>query len=810
MKTGIWKLCALMGGSLLAGIPWRGYAQDAHITIDASKVENRISAYLYGACIEDVNHEIYGGLYDQKIYGESFEEPASGYTFDRFTAYEGVWRPQKNRLSVAAHPGAKLVYDAAIIGNGSVEAEIRFPEAKGDNAGLLVRVDRPGKGADYFDGYEISLSADGSKVVFGRHRHDWKPLKEIPVKCSPGSWNKLKVDMKGKRIEVFLNGKSLFVYEDEAEPLSEGKIAVRTWNSDAEFRNLAVEKEGRREAVSWSGRERLPVSMHWDAIRTAGTKAVFIHDPEQAFNGRFSQAIQITEGNGPTGIANMGLNRWGIAVNLGEPLQGRVYLKGAACEGEVTVALQSADGVREYARHTLSPVSGKWEKYPFTLTADATDPEARLAIYIDRPGKIWIDQVVLMSTGNRQFHHLPFRNDIGRAMQNQGLTFLRYGGTMVNAPGYRFKKMIGDADKRPPYRGHWNPYSTNGFGIEEFLKFCEVAGFEAAYAINVEETPGDVADMVEYLNGPVSSVWGMKRAENGHPDPYNVRYIEIGNEEVIHADDPEGYKHYVERFNLLYEAIQSKDSSVEVINAAWWRPDSDQMEMVFRALDGKAAYWDYHPWADDADSGENVEKELERMRALFLKWNPDTKMKCAIFEENGNLHNMQRALGHVTLQNAVRRHGDFVMTSCAANALQPYLQNDNGWDQGQVFFTPVQVWGMPPYYAQQMASENHQPLRVFSESSGGLDVTATRDENGRKLVLHVANIHENQVSARLDIDGFKLSGRYEAITLSGDPDGRNTPEQPCKIVPEKKRMEHAGDIIYDFPAHSYTILKFTE
>lgn len=84
------------------------------------------------------------------------------------------------------------------------------------------------------------------------------------------------------------------------------------------------------------------------------------------------------------------------------------------------------------------------------------------------------------------------------------------------------------------------PYSTNGFGIEEFLKFCEAAGFEAAFAVNIEETPEDIVDMVEYLNGPVSSVWGKKRADNGHPKPYGVKYIEIGNEEVIHADATDG------------------------------------------------------------------------------------------------------------------------------------------------------------------------------------------------------------------------------------------------------------------------------
>lgn len=806
MKTNKWTRHALVVSSILIGGGWNTYAQDAGITVDASKIENKISPFIYGSCIEDVNHEIYGGLYDQKIFGESFEEPGYGFTFSHMTSYEGAWCPKKEILSVTAYPGAKLVYENQNIAEGSVETELRFTGNGGENAGLLVHVNRPGNGADTFDGYEISLAANGSKVIFGRHLHNWQSLKEVQVSCSPRNWNKLKVRMKGKQIEVLLNGKSLFVYTDNESPLSGGKVALRTWNSDVEFRNLVLEKDGKKEKIRWEGKEGFPLSVRWDAIQTGTAKATFVQDDSDAFNGKYAQIIRKSGGEGCAGIANMSLNRWGIAVEKGQQFEGRIYMKSKTFQGNVTIALQNADGSKEYATQVIPSVGKEWTKYPFILSSDATDPKARLAIYITQPGEIKIDQVVLMSTGDKQFHGLPYRNDIGQAMQKQGLTYLRYGGTMVNAPEYRFKKMIGDRDKRPPYKGHWNPYSTNGFGIEDFLCFCEAAGFKAAFAINIEETPEDVADMVEYLNGPATSEWGKKRAENGHPAPYQVEYIEIGNEEVIHADDKAGYQHYIDRFNLLYDAIQKKDPTVKVVNSAWWRPDSPNMEMVFKALNGKASHWDYHPWADEANAGVDVEKELKKMQALFLKWDPNTRMKCAIFEENGNLHNMQRALGHVTLQNAVRRCGDFVLTSCAANALQPYLQNDNGWDQGQVFFTPTQVWGMPPYYAQQMAAEHHQPLRIYSQCSNDLDVTATKAEDGKSLVLHIANIQNQPVTTDICLNGFTPVGKPEITVLSAALDDRNTPEQPEKIIPVKIDSK---DGQYCFPAHSYTIIKYT-
>jgi alpha-L-arabinofuranosidase len=153
--------------------------------------------------------------------------------------------------------------------------------------------------------------------------------------------------------------------------------------------------------------------------------------------------------------------------------------------------------------------------------------------------------------------------------------------------------------------------------------------------------------------------------------------------------------------------------------------------------------------------------------------------------------------------------GDFVLTSCAANALQPYKQNDNGWDQGQIFFTPSQVWGMPPYYAQQMASENHLPLLVNSSVEGNnssLDVTATRSDDGKKIVLHIANIDGKDVKAKFNIKGFSNLKTAHTITLAAPLKEVNTPENPTKIVPVKKDIENTNNLVCNIPSYSYTVL----
>lgn len=786
---------------------------DAIINVDVTKIEQEVTPYLYGACIEDVNHEIYGGLYDQKIFGESFEEPIPGPQFESFSIYEGNWSVRNNEIWATSHPGAKLVYNEKEIITGAIETDIKFNEG-GDNAGLLLRVSQPGDGADNFYGYEISLASNGEKIVIGKHKKNFEHIKDIPVKCDPAVWNNLKAVMKDQKIEIFLNGKSVFVFDDDDSDLQTGYPALRVWNSNTVFRNLKLTLDNNIQSLSFKTLPCKQISYQWDAYEKGDIKADYTLDTKNAYNGNNSQTIEMVSGEGIVGIANSSLNRWGIAVRNGQKFQGRLYLKSNNYKGNVTVALQSEDGKTEYAQQQIEGITGQWNKYSFSLISNTDDKKARFVVFINQPGKVWIDQVTLMTTGEDQFRGLPYRNDIGQAMVNQKLTFLRYGGTMINAPEYRFKKMIGDPDKRPPYQGHWYRYSTNGFGIEDFLKFCEAAGFTAAFAVNIEETPEDMADMVEYLNGPVTSEWGKIRAQNGHPEPYNIKYIGIGNEEVLfHGDRADEYDHYIERFNLLYEAIKSKDSSIKLVCTAWWRPDSPSIDRVFKALDGKADYWDYHPWADALTSGKTVESELKQMKELFLKWNPNTTMKCAIFEENGNTHNMERVLGHVTVQNAVRRMGDFVLTSCAANALQPYLQNDNGWDQGQVFFTPSQVWGMPPYYAQQMASENHLPLLVNSEltdESGNLDVTATRSEDGKQVVLHVANTGDRPVVTRLNIKGLKNLKRVKSITLSGELKARNTPEEPEKFVPVEKEMKGNANQTYKILPYSYTIFVYSE
>lgn len=184
----------------------------------------------------------------------------------------------------------------------------------------------------------------------------------------------------------------------------------------------------------------------------------------------------------------------------------------------------------------------------------------------------------------------------------------------------------------------------------------------------------------------------------------------------------------------------------------------------------------------------------------------------------------QVQVGHASVLNAAQCHGDFVLIDCPANCLQALGQNDHGWDQGQLFYTPDRVWGMPPDYSQQMAAENHLPNRVASEvqSPGDdLDVTATQGEiltaskgefSGRtRLVLKVVNAGDSPHVAEIRAEGYgNLDGLDSITTLQGGYRDENSATIPERIGPIRGHLEEpSGSLLCAFPARSYTIVRLS-
>jgi alpha-L-arabinofuranosidase len=819
-----WFPCMIVGLAL----GWQGVAaQEAEIVVHADQVSHRISRYLTGACIEDVNHEIYGGLYSQMIFGESFQEPPPAVPLEGFTSYGGRWVPNGGVLLAEGGDGPKLISTEPAFATGEVGVELLLPQRKGGNAGFIVKVSEAGIGADKFSGYEVTLDATGH-LILGRHRQNWEPIRDVPCDVPADQWNRLAIRMTTNALEVLVNGKIMFTYEDTEHPLNKGRVGLRTWQREAQFRNFYLLTEAGRRELQFKTADQSAgnggVSGMWRPFRHGSALGSWSFETREPFIGRQSQRLTFSQGEGEIGIENQSLNRWGMNFVRGKRYEGHVWLR-TEKPARVFFALESADGAKVYAEAGGRAKGADWQKIDFKLVPNADDRDGRFAIKLKEPGSVCLGYAFLEPAEWGRFKGLPVRKDVSDGLVAQGLTVLRYGGSMVNHAEYHWKKMMGPRDRRPPYPGTWYPYSSNGWGIFDFLDFCGAAGFLGIPAVNMDETPGDMADFMEYVNGPAKSDWGRRRTADGHSSSYGLKYIELGNEEAVNEN-------YWRKFKPLAEAIWAKDPGVVLVVGDFaydkaiedpynfsGAPSIRTLAAHKKILDlarehDREVWFDVHigteqPPAPDGVPG--VRTFIEQLDRL----SPGAKYKVVVFEFNAGNHAMKRALANACAINQLERLGDRIQIACSANCLQPYKQNDNDWNQGLLFLSPSQVWPQPPYYVTQMAARNYLPLCVKAETTSpgnALDVTATRSEDGKTLTLQVVNTGKTALPAQLKLDGFvPQKPTAHATVLMGDWEAINTPEQPERIKPSESEWQHgsAGGVVSrTFAPYSFTVLQF--
>ena len=801
-------------------------AQEARIDVHAGQVVHRLSPYLTGACIEDVNHEIYGGLYSQMIFGESFQEPGPAVSLSGFAAYGGGWQAKGAELWAEGGDGPKLIREGQAFSTGEASVDVLFPDNRGGNAGLIVKVSGPGKGADRFNGYEVALDPTGH-LVLGRHRQNFEPIRNIPCDVPINQWIKLAARMTERTLEVSVNGKSLITYEDTEHPLSSGSVGLRTWQRSAHFRNMRIGAGGATEQVRFEPATKPGwgegVSGMWRPVRRGTADGQFALETQGCFTGRQSQQITFAGGTGELGIENEGLNRWGMAFFKGKSYEGYIWAR-ALKQANVFVALESRDGTRVYASRKLRVTGSDWQRLDFKLSPNSADPGGRFTILLKEPGSVVVGHAFLEPGAWGRFKGLPDRKDVAEGLIDQGVTVLRYGGSMVNHAEYRWKKMIGPRDRRPPSVGTWYPHSSNGWGIFDFLNFCEAAGFLAIPDLNMDETASDMADFIEYANGPAHSPWGRKRAADGHRAPYRLKQVELGNEEAVNEQ-------YWQRFKPVAEAIWAKDPDIILVVGDFFynKVITDPLSFEGGAVKTLAAHkkildlarehnrevwFDIHVGTEQPPQPGRLEGEKSFIAQLGAL-SPGAKFQVVIFELNAGNHAVKRALANACAINEVERIGEKMAVTCSANCLQPDRQNDNDWNQGLLFLNPSKVWLQPPGYVTRMISRNYEPLLVKSEvqsPGNALNVNAKRSEDGRTLVLQVVNIGDQPLPTLIRLDGFTPSKAIAAVEeLSGSLEAVNTALAPNVITPKRSEWRHGlagGNMSYAFKPHSFTILQF--
>jgi hypothetical protein len=795
----------------------------AQINVNAAQVLHPISPYLTGACIEDVNHEVYGGIYSQMIFGESFQEPATPEPLTGFTEYGGSWLLTNDVLFSASSPGPKLISSIVNQSSGDLKVQMRFTSNGGVDAGVIFQVTQPATGADTFNGYEVSLSPGGAYAVLGRHRQNYEQISQVPCAVPLNEWINLEVQYTNASIAVLVNGASVIQYTDTQHPLTSGQVGLRNYQQDVQFQNFQINGSNvtfSYDAINWPG----SISGMWAPVSSGAIAGQCSMETSNPFVGSQSQRITVTSGTGKFGVANRGLNHWGMAFASGKDYEGVLDVR-ADAPTPVTVALESADGSSVYAQTSLMVTSNNWQNLQFSLTPSTSDTNGRVTISLTQPGSVVVGYAFLQPGTWGRFQNLPVRKDVADGLVTQGVTVLRYGGSMVNASAYRWKKMVGPRDRRPPYNGTWYPYSSDGWGIPDFLNFCEAAGFLAIPDLNVNETAQDMADFIQYVNGPMNTTWGAKRAADGHPQPYHLKYMELGNEERVDSI-------YYQKFQALATAIWAADPNIilvvgdfsyhQVITNPFSFSGADsgittlaaqQQILQLAKQNGREVWFDLHVWTDGPRPDSTLASMFSYDTAL-ASIAGGAKFRVAVFELNANNPSQKRAIANALAINAIERDGRLQVTT-SANCLQPDGENDNGWDQGLLFLNPSQVWLQPPGYVTQMYSTTHQPQQVLAsvvDTNNDFDASAQCSPDGTTLVLKVVNLNSASKPATINFAGFSLTNPIAVVkVLSASLDAANTAQNQMVVKPIQMNWQYQStnnSVNYTFAPDSVTTIVF--
>jgi alpha-L-arabinofuranosidase len=476
------------------------------------------------------------------------------------------------------------------------------------------------------------------------------------------------------------------------------KVSPMLWGIFFEDINLSADGGLYAELVRNRSFEDAEKPDNWTTVSSGLAKieiAVDSEKPVSEKNPRSLKVVVTNPGSGRVGVANGGY--YGMSAVKGEKYSLSFYARAAkGFKGPLVAALESSDSIC-YAKGEVPEITGEWKKYALTLKPTATDPKARLTISTDKAGTFWIDMVSLFPEDTWKGH--GFRNDLFKMLAGLKPAFVRFpggcwveGDTMKEA--YRWKQTIGDISERRTQNNIWGYKATHGIGYHEYLQLCEDLGAEALFCINVgmshrenvpmdkmDEFVQDALDAIEYANGPADSKWGSVRAKAGHPAPFNMKMMEIGNEN--------GGPAYHERYALFHDAIKAKYPDVKLVANVWGgMPGNRPCEIV-----------DEHYYSNPeffiANAGKYDKYDRSKFKVFVGEY--------AVTQGTGQ-GSLRGAVGEAAFMTGMERNSDVVVMASYA----PLFVNINHkrWNPDLIDFDSSRVYGIPSYYVQKMFAEN--------------------------------------------------------------------------------------------------------
>ncbi|MDR0896032.1 MAG: hypothetical protein LBN06_12185 [Prevotellaceae bacterium] len=566
------------------------------------------------------------------------------------------------------------------------------------------------------------------------------------------------------------------------------------------------------------------ISRYWTKVADNGVKVQYKQIRGNAYMGRQDQLISYVGGSGEAGLTNAGLNKQGINLEAGKDYNGVLRLKSAQ---PATIYLSLRDRSGKILAEQPYQLSGNntWEKLEFALTPNGSCPRGSFGITLKAPGEVRLGYAFMQPGEWGRVKGLPVRKMFIDALKKQGITVIRYNGSMVDVGAdtylYRWKKMIGPVDeRRVTFRSGFNPYATHSFGLEDIAKVAEAFDATVIIGMSMDETAEDIRDFVEYMNGNVSTKWGKLRAEYGHPAPYNVKYIQVDNERGLDR----GYAECMKKFAT---AAWKADPDMHIVaslnigtregsyarGSAQYALAHELMGWFIAQGQGDKFIWDPHysgsiRFADHPRFTQEMGIDLQNELAKDF---PDHKLVLTPMEENGSRCDWDRGLAHAHNWNTLQRYGNHFRFLGTANTFQPYKQNYM-WDQGRIHYTTNEIWFQPSAYIDEKMVTDFLPDVVEATSSVDslLDVTAKMSADRKTLAVMVVNLSDQPQASVINLGGFKQSGKANVWSI-GDCDltAWNTVEAKETVAPKVKNVSLNGkNIKYTFPRYSYTIITF--
>ncbi len=570
---------------------------------------------------------------------------------------------------------------------------------------------------------------------------------------------------------------------------------------------------------------------HWSTIQAEGSAATMALDPREPLNTNIATSLRVNVTQAspghPAGVANEGY--WGIPVRPDTRYRASFYAKAAPeSNGPVTVSIQSDDGRTIYAARTVPGVTSAWKQYSVTLQTGKAAPttKARFALTVDRPGTVWLGLVSLFPP---TFKDQPngFRPDLMQMMVDMKPKFLRFpGGNYLEgdqiADRFEWKKTIGPLSDRPGHMAPWTYRSSDGMGLHEFLLWCEginaepLLGLYAGYSLKgAHVNPGpdlepfvqDALDEIEYVTGPATSRWGSLRAKAGHPAPFRMTYVEVGNEDWF---DKSGS--YDQRFVQFNRAIKARYPQLKVISTVGYeQPEALRVHSVtpdvldehyYRPVDVflKMARGQYETY--DRRGPEIFVGEWAAYETPFEPWNPRSRAE----PPTPNFH---AAIGDAAFMTQMEKNSDIVVMNCYAPMFVNVNPGARQWRPNLIGYDGLRVYGSPSYYAIKMFSTNlgDEILKTTATDTEVL-TSVTRDSKSGAIYAKLVNASEADAAVQINLTGTgTLAATATASTLTADLQATNSIDAPNRVVPVTSTVTGVrSGFTYTVPKHAIVVL----